>query len=55
MVVLIVIFIPIRKNHSCWQMESTSPQDSCRCVAEREVCHFIFTYVCKNYVRVYYI
>lgn len=55
MVVLIVIFIPIRKNHSCWQIESTSPQDSCRCVAERAVCHFVFTYVCKNYVCVYYI
>ncbi|KAM9227951.1 ATP-binding cassette sub-family A member 13 [Leptosomus discolor] len=27
-----------RKNNSCWQMESTSPQDSCRCVAEQGMC-----------------
>ncbi|XP_040443957.1 ATP-binding cassette sub-family A member 13 isoform X2 [Falco naumanni] len=26
------------KNNSCWQMESTSPQDSCGCVAEQEMC-----------------
>ncbi|KAM7122042.1 ATP-binding cassette sub-family A member 13 [Ciconia maguari] len=27
-----------RKNNSCWQMESTSPQDSCGCVAEQKMC-----------------
>ncbi|XP_069709551.1 ATP-binding cassette sub-family A member 13 [Phaenicophaeus curvirostris] len=27
-----------RKNNSCWQMETQSPQDSCRCVAEQEMC-----------------
>ncbi|XP_041267626.1 ATP-binding cassette sub-family A member 13 [Onychostruthus taczanowskii] len=27
-----------RKNNSCWQMESVSPQDSCRCVSEQEMC-----------------
>uniref|UniRef100_A0A8C4UHQ6 ATP binding cassette subfamily A member 13 n=1 Tax=Falco tinnunculus TaxID=100819 RepID=A0A8C4UHQ6_FALTI len=32
MFVPIVMFIPIRKNNSCWQMESTSPKDSCGCV-----------------------
>nr|XP_047932357.1 ATP-binding cassette sub-family A member 13 [Anser cygnoides] len=26
------------KNNSCWQMESSSPQDSCRCVSEQEMC-----------------
>ncbi|XP_074755573.1 ATP-binding cassette sub-family A member 13 isoform X1 [Athene noctua] len=26
------------KNNSCWQMESTSPQDSCGCVSEQEMC-----------------
>ncbi|XP_041331810.1 ATP-binding cassette sub-family A member 13 [Pyrgilauda ruficollis] len=26
------------KNNSCWQMESMSPQDSCRCVSEQEMC-----------------
>ncbi|XP_074940431.1 ATP-binding cassette sub-family A member 13 [Phalacrocorax aristotelis] len=26
------------KNNSCWQMESMSPQDSCSCVAEQEMC-----------------
>lgn len=46
------MFIPIRKNNSCWQMESVLPEDLCRCVAEQEVCHFVFTYVCKNYVCV---
>jgi len=52
MVVNIFLFIPIRKNNSCWQMESTSSQDSCGCVAEQEVSHFIFTYVFKNYVYI---
>ncbi|XP_014727841.1 PREDICTED: ATP-binding cassette sub-family A member 13 [Sturnus vulgaris] len=27
-----------RKNNSCWQMESMSPQDSCKCVSEQEMC-----------------
>ncbi|XP_030920787.1 ATP-binding cassette sub-family A member 13 [Geospiza fortis] len=27
-----------RKNNSCWQTESMSPQDSCRCVSEQEMC-----------------
>nr|XP_038031058.1 ATP-binding cassette sub-family A member 13 [Anas platyrhynchos] len=26
------------KNNSCWQMESSLPQDSCRCVSEQEMC-----------------
>ncbi|XP_074398394.1 ATP-binding cassette sub-family A member 13 [Zonotrichia albicollis] len=26
------------KNNSCWQTESMSPQDSCRCVSEQEMC-----------------
>ncbi|XP_074002317.1 ATP-binding cassette sub-family A member 13 [Numenius arquata] len=26
------------KNNSCWQMQSMSPQDSCRCVAQQEMC-----------------
>ncbi|XP_064285301.1 ATP-binding cassette sub-family A member 13 isoform X1 [Passer domesticus] len=26
------------KNNSCWQMASESPQDSCRCVSEQEIC-----------------
>ncbi|XP_030333996.1 ATP-binding cassette sub-family A member 13 isoform X5 [Strigops habroptila] len=26
------------KNNSCWQMESMSPQDSCGCVTEQEMC-----------------
>ncbi|XP_054673820.1 ATP-binding cassette sub-family A member 13 [Grus americana] len=26
------------KNNSCWQTESTPPQDSCGCVAEQEMC-----------------
>ncbi|XP_057284756.1 ATP-binding cassette sub-family A member 13 [Pezoporus wallicus] len=26
------------KNSSCWQMESMSPQDSCGCMAEQQMC-----------------
>ncbi|XP_063255537.1 ATP-binding cassette sub-family A member 13 [Prinia subflava] len=26
------------KINSCWKMESVSPQDSCRCVSEKEMC-----------------
>ncbi|XP_064016795.1 ATP-binding cassette sub-family A member 13 [Pogoniulus pusillus] len=26
------------KNNSCWEMESASPNDSCGCVAEQEMC-----------------
>nr|XP_054496659.1 ATP-binding cassette sub-family A member 13 [Agelaius phoeniceus] len=26
------------KNNSCWQTESMSPQDSCRCLSEQEMC-----------------
>ncbi|XP_064909492.1 ATP-binding cassette sub-family A member 13 [Columba livia] len=26
------------KNNSCWQMEPTSPEDLCGCVAEQEMC-----------------
>ncbi|XP_066182901.1 ATP-binding cassette sub-family A member 13 [Sylvia atricapilla] len=26
------------KNNSCWHTESMSPQDSCRCVSEQEMC-----------------
>ncbi|KAM9024213.1 ATP-binding cassette sub-family A member 13 [Ara ararauna] len=27
-----------RKNSSCWQMESMSPQDSCGCMAQHQMC-----------------
>nr|XP_041569928.1 ATP-binding cassette sub-family A member 13 [Taeniopygia guttata] len=27
-----------RKNNSCWQTESMSPQDSCKCMSEQEMC-----------------
>lgn len=43
-----ITFIPIRKNNSCWQMGSASPQDSCRCVSEQQVCNFWFTCICKK-------
>uniref|UniRef100_A0A8C5J8G4 ATP binding cassette subfamily A member 13 n=1 Tax=Junco hyemalis TaxID=40217 RepID=A0A8C5J8G4_JUNHY len=32
LVIIFITFIPIRKNNSCWQTESMSPQDSCRCM-----------------------
>lgn len=55
MAVSIIMFIPIRKNNSCWQMESSLPQDSCRCVSEQEVCPCISVcmYLCKNVCVLY--
>lgn len=48
----IIMFIPIRKNNSCWHIESNSLLNSCGCMSAKEVCICVCIYV-KTFCVVY--
>lgn len=52
MVFHIIMFIPIRKNNSCWHIESNSLLNSCGCMSAKEVCICVCIYV-KTFCVVY--